>query len=214
MTDCLMIFAKAPVPGRCKTRLKLDEAHAMALHRAFVEDVINNSTGDWSQEIWSDDASHPFFNQFNLPVRQQVGRTLGDRLAHAFAQTLVDYHRVVVIGTDAPSLPNAYLEEGFRALESYDAVVGPSCDGGYYGLGLVKRCDAVFDASIPWGEDGVCIRTLKILKSHKINTQVLPFWFDVDRPEDLALLQVLSEGELHPKTTMVLERLVQSGVEL
>ena len=213
MTDCLMIFAKAPVAGRCKTRLKLKQADAMALHCAFVHDVVNNSRGDWAQEIWSTDADHPFFAQFNLPIRQQIGATLGDRLSHAFAKTLCEYDRVAVVGTDAPSLPNGYLEQGFAALDTHDAMVGPSCDGGYYTLGLNKRCDAVFDVSIPWGEDGVCLSTLKILKAVNYRTHVLPFWFDVDRPEDLDLLHVLDDQGAHPRTTLVLRDLMSSESE-
>ena len=212
MADCLMIFAKAPVLGRCKTRLKLPDEHAMALHCAFVEDVIESSKGDWNQVIWSDDACHPFFQQFGLPVRQQVGPTLGDRMANAFAQMLPDFERIVVIGTDAPSLPVAYLKQAFESPHHHDAVLGPSCDGGYYSLGLIARCDAVFDPSIPWGQDTVCVRTLEILKRLELNTALLPFWFDVDRPQDLALLRVLGDGTSYPRSTKALAELGLGGV--
>ena len=208
MSDCLMVFAKAPKLGHCKTRLMLDDTDALALHCAFVQDVIGSSTGDWAQEIWTTDATHPFFAQFNLPIHQQVGATLGDRLSHAFAQTLCNYDRVTVIGTDAPSLPDEFLRQGFLALDTHDAIVGPSCDGGYYALGLNKRCDAVFDASIPWGEDGVCLRTLEVLKAGNLRTHVLPFWFDVDRPEDLDRLRMLGNSLAHPKTSLILDALM------
>ena len=51
----------------------------------------------------------------------------------------------------------------------------------------------------------VCVQSLAILRRLNLSTAVLPFWFDVDRPNDLALLKLMSDGAAHPSSRAVLE---------
>ena len=197
MDDCLMIFAKAPELGAVKTRLALPPAKAVALHRAFVSDVVNATMGFWQQVLWATDESHPFFTQFDQPLRRQRGIDLGERMAYAFRESLVQYERVVVIGTDAPHLPAYLIRDAFDALKLHDVVIGPSCDGGYYLLGLKRFLPDLFEPRIGWSGADVFSRTLAVLRDAQITPHILPFWFDVDRPEDLRRLAVWpSYGQL------------------
>ena len=43
--------------------------------------------------------------------------------------------RVVLVGSDSPSLPAAYIDEGLALLREKEVVLGPSTDGGYYLVG-------------------------------------------------------------------------------
>ena len=202
-----MIFAKAPKLGGVKTRLSLPAPESMALHEAFVEDVVHSSTGAWEQILWSDDERHPFFERFNMPRYRQVGEGLSARLLHAFERALTVHSKVVVIGTDAPTLPKQRLSEAFRALDGNDAVIGPSCDGGYYLLGLKKVQPSVFDPMLDWSGAALFVQTMERFREAQLSTMVLPFWFDVDRPIDLRLLDILTAQDVAPKTEAVLEML-------
>ena len=188
MTDCLMIFAKAPEEGKVKTRLRLPDRDAKALHEAFVKDVLRSTEGPWARILWSTDPSHSFFEQVGIPIRSQRGLGLGERLANAFSEMLRSYQRVVVIGTDAPHLKSAVISAAFRKLAQTDAVIGPSSDGGYYLLGLRRMIPALFTSDIGWGGEQVFTNTMKAMKSYLVEPSLLPVDFDVDRPEDLKRL--------------------------
>ena len=56
---------------------------AIDLHVRFLKDVIAQSAGDWAQELWTTDSTHPLFDSFGLDVYAQSGETLGDRLENA-----------------------------------------------------------------------------------------------------------------------------------
>lgn len=77
------------------------------------------------------------------------------------------------------------------ASEGPAAVVGPARDGGYYLLGL-RGVDphvlpAVF-AGIAWGTPTVCAELMAGLRGVEVLFEVLPFWYDIDTPEDLEAL--------------------------
>ena len=76
----------------------------------------------------------------------QQGDGLGEKMRRAFEQTFaVGYERVVIIGTDHPTLPPAFIQEAFTRLRSPETVViGPTEDGGYYLLGMDAPRPALF----------------------------------------------------------------------
>ena len=62
---------------------------------------------------------------------------LGTRMAHALTAALGRGHtRAVVLGSDVPDLGAAVMEAALCALESYQLVLGPAVDGGYYAVGV------------------------------------------------------------------------------
>jgi len=125
----------------------------------------------------------------------QRGNGLGERLEEAFRVVFAMGHGVaVVIGTDAPDLPPAYIKEAFYRLESgqSEAVFGPCEDGGYYLLGLMRLSRALF-RDLPWSSGAVLQESLKRAKEAGIEATLLPMWHDVDSAADLERPELLAE---------------------
>jgi rSAM/selenodomain-associated transferase 2/rSAM/selenodomain-associated transferase 1 len=116
---------------------------------------------------------------------EQLGADLGERLqravAAAFAATA---QRVVVIGTDCPTLEADLVDQAFAALARADVVLGPAVDGGYYLVGLNAPRPALFQ-SIDWGTDRVLPQTLQQARRLGCRVEQLRPLADVDHPEDL-----------------------------
>lgn len=92
--------------------------------------------------------------------------------------------RVVVMGTDCPSIDEALLESAFDALGQVDLVFGPAADGGYYLVGLSRPCPAIF-RDIEWGGPQVLIQSQAAARESGFETSFLEVRSDVDVPEDL-----------------------------
>ena len=131
----------------------------------------------------------------------------------AFRHTLQFHHRVVILGTDSPTLPPRYVEAAFDALKTHPVVISPAEDGGYVLLGMSERVYPVFSDDIPWGHSTVLEKTLEALSALSLNYHLLPPWYDVDHPEDvtrlhLELKDLRDRGEVYPRRTLeVLETL-------
>jgi rSAM/selenodomain-associated transferase 1 len=195
--QALIIFAKAPEPGQVKTRLSppLTSDQAAGLHEAFVLDVVSAARPVRGVTQWlscAPSTTHPFFRglarRFRLRLLTQTGETLGERMASALRQALdAGATRVVLIGTDVPTLPASIIRDAFRLLRRADVVLGPACDGGYYLVGVSRRVPPIFD-EIPWGRSTVLEATLAQINRLGLRCRLLPFWYDVDTMPSLRLL--------------------------
>lgn len=240
--ELLMIFAKAPVPGRVKTRLAPAFAGAFAragapadagfeavarLHAAFVADVVERHTRVAAQRADREvvlyaapevgaGAADAFLCGLGVPVVPQSGSELGERMCAAFAEALGRFERVVILGTDSPSLAPARVDAAFEALGRAPVVIGPADDGGYYLLGLRGAVPPIFDGP-RWGGDRVFADTVCRLQGAGCRYEVLEPAFDVDRPEDLvhleaALAELARTGGAVPwRTAAALAALRASG---
>ena len=112
----------------------------------------------------------------------QRGPELGDRIQAAAEDAGAE--EVVVLGSDAPTMPVERLLEAFLGLSENGAVFGPTEDGGYYLVGLRGRHPSLF-ARIPWSTDRVMEETRLAAERAGISIGELSAWYDVDRPEDL-----------------------------
>jgi len=120
----------------------------------------------------------------------QVGDDLGERLDNVLAHCLqTGYDQAVVMDSDSPTLPLAYLRQAFRELDdpAMDVVLGPSDDGGYYLIGLKSPCAALF-RGIVMSTPTVMAETLERAQEQGLRAARLPRWYDVDTSEDLARL--------------------------
>lgn len=214
----LVVFAKAPVPGQVKTRLTtggeggargLSAEEAAALHAAFVRDVCERGArvGFGRRFLYvAGGLSHPLLVEIagraGYELRAQEGADLGARMHHAIAQELRAAAAVVLIGTDSPTLPGAYLERAGACLQAGegDVVLGPAIDGGYYLIGARGEVPELFAPGIAWSTDRVLTETLRRLRAlvasrPGFGVRLLPPFYDVDTPADLArLVTDLSEG--------------------
>lgn len=196
--NTLGMFVKQPTPGKVKTRLaaRLGEQEAASLYAGFVHELVDRfrSIGDrrFLCHSPSDDSAIDYFRETAGPdfeLWPQPDATLGDRLAAFF-----DYgfssgaQRVVVIGSDSPTLPRIFLDDAFELLETRDTVVGPASDGGYYLIGQRESCRPIFDR-IDWSGPRVLLQTVERIFACNATFGLLPVWYDVDSADDLQFLE-------------------------
>jgi rSAM/selenodomain-associated transferase 1 len=194
----IAVMAKAPRPGRVKTRLTppLSRAGSARLARCFLLDTIAGvAQVERARRVvlYTPRTSRQLFRRMAggfILVPQRSG-DLGRRLASAFRDLLhLGLGPVVVIGTDVPSLPTSILEEALSRLDDprVDAVLGPSEDGGYYLVGLRKLSPDLF-RRIAWSTPKVFEQTIARSRAQRLRIRLLPRWWDVDTPEDLDRLR-------------------------
>ena len=195
----LLVFAKAPVPGQVKTRMQphLSRQQSAQLHRRLVEHCLHHCASlPWLQlQLWVG-SDHPWWaalqRRHSLSVYSQLGQNLGERMAAAVAAGPVDQHGLILIGTDCPDISSDYLRAASAALQQNDVVLGPAEDGGYVLIGFSmkhrQRYQAVF-AGVDWSTDKVLAQTRQRLAQQHLRWVELPVLSDIDRPEDLKLLQ-------------------------
>ncbi len=192
--NCLLLFAKYPEKGQVKTRLsaELDEDITVELYRNFVLDLLSmlKELRIQFQICFSPADSQEKFEKWlgtQYSYVPQQGDDLGQRMKNAFTHAFDQgFQRVVIIGSDSPDLPGSLINEAFLYLETHDAVIGPSTDGGYYLIGFNKAAflPEVFEG-IEWSTDTVLRKTLHILEKARLKFHQLPVWRDVDTLNDL-----------------------------
>ena len=193
-----MVFAKAPTPGRVKSRLvpALGEQAAAALHRQLAERTLCTAlaAGPGQVELWCAPATDDAFfaacaNRHGVGLRAQGEGDLGVRMARALDYALAEGSPALLIGSDCPALTPAYLREAAAALlGGNDAVIGPAEDGGYVLIGLARGPAAPLFEEISWGSTAVMQQTRARLSGLNWRWRELATLWDVDRPEDLSRL--------------------------
>jgi len=195
----ILVFARAPVAGRTKTRLvpALGADGAAQLHRALVRHALEAAAAaaPGRVELWGtgDDAGGDLAalaEATGAALRWQPAGDLGTRMKAALADAIARQGAALVIGSDCPWLEVDVLREADAALARHDAVLGPADDGGYVLFGMRRVEDVLFD-DMPWGTERVLAETRERLRSLGWNWFELASRSDVDRPEDLARLRAL-----------------------
>lgn len=221
----LLVFGKRPTPGRAKTRLAplLGEEGAAELYRAFLSDVLAAArrVDVDEREIWMPSAGetgavpvHERLDLSGFARRRQPEGDLGVKLRSAFEAAFREgADRVLVVGSDHPTLPVEVLDRGLEALSSAQVIVGPTADGGYYALGLAvgawPEAAGLFEG-VPWSTSRVLETTLRRAGRLDLDVVELPEWYDVDEPADLRRLRGDVAGE--SATARCLERFRRAGV--
>jgi uncharacterized protein len=190
----LGLFAKWPAPGAVKTRLAAgDPAWGARVARAFLLDTIQRLAAVEARRMLAftpadREADFAALAAGRFALAPQAEGDLGQRLA-AFVDREMDAgaRAVVLVGADSPTLPVAHVEQAFAELEWADAVLGPASDGGYYLAGCGPRRPPLFEG-ITWGTGRVLAETVAALEDPQWRLCVLPPWYDVDTPEDWAML--------------------------
>lgn len=185
----MLVFARAPVTGRAKTRLipRLGEWRATQLQRCLTRRAIEVAGKSFRVELHGT-SRHRFFAGLRVPFRLQKGRDLGERMHSALAAALRRHRIAILIGTDCPALTARDLRRAARLLCSRDVVLAPAEDGGYALIGMRKARAGVF-RGISWGESAVLADTLSRIGESQLSCALLRTVWDVDRPEDLERLR-------------------------
>lgn len=210
----IAVMAKAPEPGRVKTRLipALSPQSAMRLSCAFLRDITQNLAEAGQRApidpyiAYAPAGRMDAFTGLLAPgtkllLADGTGdmpdgvRGFGRCLLHA-TQVLFNagYSAVCVLNADSPTLPTQYLVDAACALlrPGSRAVLGPADDGGYYLLGL-NQAHAPMFADIAWSTESVADQTIARARDIGLELVTLPVWYDVDDAAALGrLLQNLA----------------------
>lgn len=190
----IIVFAKAPEPGRTKTRLipKLGAEGAANLHAQLIRHAVATACAadPGPVELWcTPSTDHPLFKDLaandSIRLHEQPPGDLGARMHAALDDALATHARALLIGSDCPDYSVSYLQQALAALVSgSDAVLGPAADGGYVLIGLSKNHPDLF-RDINWGTSEVLQATRRRLRQLGWPFAELPVLRDIDRPEDL-----------------------------
>ncbi len=181
----IVVFVKAPVPGRVKTRLipALGANGAARLYHAMAQNTLAVAGRvPRTQVLVAYAGKKP---PWRLPWFRQRGKNLGERLIHAFDRSFrKNDGPVLTIGSDLPSLTPERLEQAFSALKKAPVVIGPSPDGGYYLIGLRSPQPQLF-RKISWSSPKVCRQTLGAVRKSKLSCRLLPPEQDIDTIQNM-----------------------------
>lgn len=123
-----------------------------------------------------------------VEVIPQLDGNLGRRMLGIIKDLFHRGHSpLVLIGSDAPTLPPAFLLKALELLGQCQLVIGPALDGGYYLIGMNHPENRVFE-NIAWGSGSVLEQTTAACKHYKLSYQLLEPLRDIDRPGDLLAL--------------------------
>ncbi len=216
----VVVMGKVPQAGRVKTRLTppLSPEAAAQLYAAFLQDVFCAVEGAEGvlpyRKVFAcagskDEARALTPKGWSLVL--QRGDSLGERLEAARADA--DADQVVMLGSDAPTMPPARIHEAFGALSSGPGrrvVLGPSKDGGYYLIGLSQPEPLLF-RDMPWSTPKLFRVTRERARAARIEVIVLEEGFDIDDSKDLnrAHREAQSRGAHH--TLAAIERVLRDS---
>lgn len=177
----ILVFSRAPVPGRVKTRLaaRIGDWRAARLHARLTAQALRtaHAAGCGPVELYD--------------TGRQRGADLGERMYRALSQALRRHRAAIVIGADCPALRREHLQRAARWLAGgCDVVLGPADDGGYVLIGARRVSPRLFSA-MAWGGAEVYRSTVQRLQALGWRWRSLPLLWDVDRPEDLERLTAL-----------------------
>jgi rSAM/selenodomain-associated transferase 1 len=195
------IMCKAPRPGHTKTRLaaEIGAAAAARLSACFLRDLasqiecVPERLGRTGYGVYAPAGSEAELSGLFPPsfkLLLQVDAEFGNVLHGATAALLAGHDCVVLVNGDSPTLPPALLIAAIEALrqDGDRMVLGPASDGGYYMIGLKHPHRRLFE-DVSWGTSVVAEQTLERAREIRLDSIILPEWYDVDDGETLNWLQ-------------------------
>ncbi|MBO1516226.1 TIGR04282 family arsenosugar biosynthesis glycosyltransferase [Psychrobacter halodurans] len=200
-STCIIIFAKFPAAGKAKTRLQpvLGMAGGARMARKLLLHSTRQAraTGFTVELCVSPAPSDPCWQTLGLPKSlqwsAQADGDLGLRMLTASTQALKKFEKVLLIGSDCPSLTAAVIQNAAQQLHNssnkVDSVMIPAFDGGYVLFGFKKIYASLF-ADIKWSTASVASITQQRIQDLNWSLALLAPLPDIDEPEDLQYLPV------------------------
>jgi len=145
---------------------------------------------------------------------QQQGTSQGQVLAELFEYAFrLGCQRAVVMVTDCPTVPDAFVIDAFDRLLIDDVVLGPTVSGGIYLVGLSLERPELF-LGVDFGAEGVMDALVDRAEAFGLILGLVPHWYEVDDRAGLDLLAghlralaVAGDESVPKRTHMMLQRL-------
>jgi len=192
----VVVFCKAPVPGRLKTRLTAGYApdEAAALGMAMFLDVVHAVSAPAWNTVASvardeDRGAIAALLPGDVGVSVQPEGDLGERMAFEIARHGHGGRApVAIVGSDCPEISRGHVARAFGAIDDgADAAICPSDDGGYSIIAAHAEVGALL-RDIPWSTADVARLTLAAAHAAGIRLDSVDRLPDIDRVEDVLRL--------------------------
>jgi uncharacterized protein len=195
----LLVVAKAPEPGRAKTRLAATVGDAVAadIAAAALLDTLDAVaaapvaarvvalTGDLDGAAGGAEIRRRLES---FTVIAQRGDDFADRLANAHADA-ADGYPVLQIGMDTPQVTAELLTDCARRLLDAPAILGPAHDGGWWVLGVAAPAMAECLRGVPMSRTDTGKLTLKALRDNGIDVNWVRPLADIDVADDVCAVR-------------------------
>ena len=189
----IIIFTRFPSINKVKTRLSkdLNSDLVLEIHKAMINDTIAVCKNDYSNLLLFiteyeklNNENRKFFN-FENNIFPQGDFSFGEKMQNAFKKTFeMGYKRVILIGTDIPTLSKKDISFALNSLDNFDVCIHKTFDKGYYLIGLKKIVNGIFDDNIFKGEN-VFENTIEIFKKENLSYSTGRILMDIDDKSDL-----------------------------
>ena len=211
------VMARAPIAGRCKTRLAktLGAEGAARLYAAMLADRLAALDAVPARRVLLAAPEDDGVAVLGRPARpgwlilEQRGADLGARLGNAFRDLVGGGGLVCLVDSDSPLVSFANLWTDLAKPRSPKTVVaGPCEDGGYYLIGMTSLELGILE-DIPWSTNGVMRETRARCARLALHLDELTEAYDVDEPADVDRLRqdLRDTPELAPRTSAALHAL-------
>lgn len=207
MRDGVLLVAKAPVPGRAKTRLavRVGARRAADLAAASLLDTLDACEAVWPEEgrvialtgnLAQASRSAEITSRLNAwHILAQHGRSFAERLVNAHLDTAdVLGTPIIQLGMDTPQLDAGHLHRLRRLLSepACDAVVAPALDGGWWALGISRSVLARALITVPMSTPCTGRDTLAALERAGARVWSGEYLRDVDELEDASAVAAIA----------------------
>ncbi len=186
----LIILARNPLKGRVKTRLARDigDEQALKAYRILLKHTIRTAVQSCvDTALFHSEPSPPpaeFIPQGSKTYCQE-GKDLGERINNAFITGFTQgYQHIVLIGSDCLDIRPYHVQRSFALLDTYDAVLGPSLDGGFYLVGLKTPVPELF-LHRTWSHEKVLDETITRLEALNLHFTLIDKLTDIDTADTL-----------------------------
>jgi len=190
MKNALIIFAKNPIKGKVKSRLAktIGKDKAFKVYTKLLSLTYNHTKNlKPDKYLYLTKSIDDSLFDTSYVKKLQEGSNLGKRMLNSFKELFdSDYKKIVLVGTDIPSLTEKIIKESFEKLNTFDIVIGPSKDGGYYLIGLKKPLDLF--SGMTWGNKHVLHETIKRIKEYNKSYCLIKELIDIDDEKDLEFM--------------------------
>ena len=189
LNQALIIFIRNPILGKVKTRLArtVGDEQALSIYKELLKhthDITQTLPCD-KYVFYADSITESDIWENSIYRKlMQSGKDLGERMQAAFELLFSKgYQHICIIGSDCYELTTEIIQQAFDPLRQYDAVIGPSVDGGYYLLGLSRMQSSLF-TSIEWSTDKVLAQTINACIAVHSSYILLSTLHDIDDEQD------------------------------